>query len=104
MGSLTRRAILAAAALLPLVPGFGPASRGIAKKGFDPSATIILDYVGLHADVAAHHASLRAQTYWLKPDLSQLYFHQLAPRWLAHGVRPLIGFTRAAPADRKSVV
>jgi hypothetical protein len=101
MGSgflLTRRAVLASGALLPLAPVFGSGLRPETNRNFDPSAAIIIDEVCLHADAVARHASLRAHVHWLKPDLSQLYFHELAPQWHARGVRPLIGFTRAGPA------
>jgi hypothetical protein len=101
MGSgslLTRRAVLASAALLPLAPAFGSVLRAETNRSFDPAAAIVIDEGGLHADAVARHASLRAHVHWLKPDLSQLYFHELAPQWHACGVRPLIGFTRAAAA------
>jgi len=87
---LTRRTVLATAAILPLVPLFASV--------LPAAATIIIDEVGLHAAAVARHASLRARIHWLKPDLAQMYFQEIAPQWHAHGAQPLLGFTRAAPA------
>lgn len=93
---LTRRAVMASAALWPLASVFGAELRPDRK--FDPTVAILVDEVGLHAAAVAHHASLRAHVDRLKPDLAQLYFQELAPRWHAGGAQPLIGFTRATPA------